>query len=180
MSVERSAWTKQKERALALVSEGRLTTEEICEKLKISRQCLWKWRGTDEWKEREALVLKDTQEALTGIGIRAKDTRLTHYQWLIDKMKKVIDARGQAYAGRAPGAEQGLFYEEVTPAGVRLRTDNALIKEYRELLKQTAIEMGEWSEKREVKLDIHDLRNMSDEQLEAIASGDYVEGELVQ
>lgn len=180
MNVERGPWTKQKERALALVSEGRLTTEEICEKLKISRNCLWKWKKTGEWKEREALVLKDTQEALTGIGIRVRDTRLKYLQERHDKLMRVIKARGEQYAGFCPGGETGLLAQDLTKNGVVYKIDSAALRELREIEKQAAIEMGEWSEKREVKLDIHDLRNMSDEELEAIASGDYIEGELVQ
>ena len=96
------------------------------------------------------------------------------------KSRRSGAGRGEQYAGSLPGGETGLLAQDLTKNGVVYKIDSAALRELREIEKQAAIEMGEWSEKREVKLDIHDLRNMSDEELEAIASGDYIEGELVQ
>jgi hypothetical protein len=98
---------------------------------------------------------------------RSREERLSSLQQRMDgyneRRQKLLAIIGErAMAGwNAPGASTGLLTREVKSIGAgktfkeieEFRVDIPLLRELRELEKQAAIELGQWTEKRDVKMD---------------------------
>ena len=151
-------WDERRNLAAQLVAEGRKTNEEIATECGVARQTFDLWNSSPEFKARVAQIVADSAEALKKEGIRLRENRLNNLQRRVDKMHALIDERGKKMAEtqEIEGGETGLLVRDYK-GGKRLKAvykfDAALLKELREHEKQAAIERGEWTEKREHKVE---------------------------
>jgi len=163
----------QRNAAIELLARNEATREEIAETVGVNSKTIYRWLG-------DPAFLAQVDEARTAIRVAIRDEGIANKQNRIDAlnerhrlMTEVIGARASAHQWRsrgaqeadpegfdfaaytAAGAETGLMIHTVTYAKDGRReewaVDTGLLKELREHEKQVAQEMGEWTEKREVK-----------------------------
>lgn len=151
-------WNKAKHDAAQLLAADEFTDQEIADRVGIIRNTLWVWKKSPEFAAR----VKELAEQLGdlalryAIGRRARRLRALEDRW--ERLKRVIAERASALemAG-APGGDTGLLCRTLKSIGAgdhaekveEYELDAALLKELREHEKQAAIELGQWSEKRE-------------------------------
>lgn len=145
------------ERGALMVAKGEKTRHQIAVELEISYQLLSGWINDDPEFQAEVESIKaEIKQALIEQGIAAKAVRLEKYNRIVERIESVIDSRSKSCAaGLIAGGESGLIAHDVrlTRSGEPIdigRFDGALVREFRETLKQAAIEVGDWSEKREL------------------------------
>lgn len=151
-------WNEQRAKAAQFLAEARLGDEEIAQEVGISRNQITRWKRHPEFAARIAQIVEATAEALKTQGIRRKENRLDNYQRLVDKMFALIDARGaeMAKTEEIAGGETGLLvrdYKGKDADRAVYAFDASLIRELREHQKQAAIEVGEWTEKKDLTSD---------------------------
>lgn len=89
-----------------------------------------------------------------------RDNRMASYEDRLNRMRRLVEARAaDPELRRIPGGDSGLLSKVPkvsTFDGVEYEyaTDAALLKEWRELEKQVAIERGEWQEKPDVQVNV--------------------------
>ena len=159
-NVSNFEWNAQRYKAAQLLAEGRLTDEEIAEQLAITRRTLARWKTQIAFIDYIYECIRTTRDELLKRGVRERQNRLDQIDNVVSKINRVITARAELYApdamARAQGADTGLVVrrEKVIGNGdnareiVEYEVDVATLRELREQLKQAAIEVGEWAEKR--------------------------------
>lgn len=85
-----------------------------------------------------------------GLALKAK--RVARLKTMIARMETLIADRAEEMEDEIAGGGTGLLLRDYKGEDGRAiyREATALLKEYREYLKQIAIEVGEWTEKKEV------------------------------
>jgi len=153
-------WNAQRYKAAQLLAEGRLTDEEIAEQLAITRRTLTRWKTQIAFIDYIYECIRTTRDELLKRGVRERQNRLDQIDSVVSKINRVITARAELYApdamARAQGADTGLVVRREKSIGngdnareiVEYEVDVATLRELREQLKQAAIEVGEWAEKR--------------------------------
>lgn len=100
-------------------------------------------------------AIADANAVIARKGIRVKENRLNRLQKRWDAIDHEITARGAATAPGFNTAGTGIMAIEIDDLHrVKIRADTALLKEERELAKQAAIELGEWTEKTETNMNV--------------------------
>lgn len=150
-------WTKKSLRAVKLVADGKLTSDEIVADLKIGRRTLFNWKDNPEFQGAVDEIVRGAAEAVKAKGIADKQNRIDALNRRRELMDRVIAARAEKYISSCAGGDTGLLVGQTRGVGrgedfqlvEDFSVDTALLKEMREHEKQAAIELGEWSEKRE-------------------------------
>lgn len=166
-------WNMKRERAALLVAEDKLTDEAIACELEIGRQTLVRWKKTPEFKARVSKIIEKVRAKLESEGLRNKRNRLKALNERWEKMAEVIRQRAQTHKDIASGGNTGLLVRQVKGIGKgedfqvveEYAVDTGLLREMREHEKQAAVELGEWTEKREHTFNLTEL---SDEDLIAL------------
>jgi len=159
-------WDERRNLAAQLVAEGQKTDDQIAEQCGVSRAAFAKWKVVPEFKARVEQIVAESAEALKGAGIRDKENRLNNLQRRIDKMHALIDARAakMAETKEIEGGETGLLVRDYKgkmafnddgklEMQAVYKFDAALMRELREHEKQAAIELAQWTEKHEHKVE---------------------------
>jgi hypothetical protein len=113
------------------------------------------WRVNELRNEIAAKFRQSREERLSSL-----QQRIDGYNERRQKLLAVIGERAMA-GWNAPGASTGLLTREVKSIGAgktfkeieEFRVDIPLLRELRDIEKQAAIELGQWTEKRDVKMD---------------------------
>jgi hypothetical protein len=148
-------WSAQKEQAVCLLAEGKLKPNEIAAKVGVSTITLHKWCQGPLFQQRIEDYVRRAERLIMRRGITALAKRIESYLEDWDRLEQLVAGRAKQHAD-IPGG--GLFAMEIKTVGNGLnerevevyRYDTALIKDRMALRKQIGIEMGQWSEKREV------------------------------
>lgn len=117
-------WTVQTERAAQLIADADLTFGEIAEELDISPRTLWNWRQQPEFaaKIEEHLEAFRVEVRRLGLAVRERRIKALNTRW------KRLQEQAEVLTG-----------------------DLGILKELREIEKQAAQELGQWTEKHEVE-----------------------------
>jgi len=153
-------WTDQKRQAVALVAESNLPLIAIAGELGVARETLWTWRKHPDFAAAMTEIEAELDRDAARFAIVRRRERLAGYDKRRDKALAVVQQRAEHYADRypdVPGGDTGLLTPtfKVVGSGPTAHTivehvfDAALSKELREIEKQAAIEVGQWTEKRE-------------------------------
>lgn len=150
-------WTEARTRAAQLVAEGKLNQSAIAQQVGASRMALIRWNQKPEFQERVRQIQGQTEVAMLKEGIRIKSNRLDDLQELRDRLFRVIHERAAAAEHEnVPGWKSGLLVHQIKNVGGQpvdhYAHDASLVKELREVEKQAAIEMGEWTEQSKVEM----------------------------
>ena len=154
-------WTGKRERAALLVAQDELSDQAIADSLGIAEVTLERWKRAPEFRARAAEHVEAWRQALRQKGIADKRSRLAALDDRWRRLQKVIDERAEHHpkvegAHVSAGAETGALVLTIRhlPGGGRVEewaVDTALFAELRAHEKQAAIELGEWTERSEVK-----------------------------
>lgn len=150
---------KARELAIPLVAADQLTDEQIAEKVGVSRQSLANWKKQDTFSEAVEAERQRMVDALRAEGITNKQNRLDAYNRRWKLLHDVIGERAVEMQDDAAGTGTGLLVRQVKSIGFgpnnhtveEYAVDTGLLKELRELERQAAVEMGQWSEKHELE-----------------------------
>jgi putative insertion element HTH domain-containing protein len=170
--------TSKRERAAALVAEDRLTDEDIADELEITRRTLANWKKTPTFQARVDEIVEEVKAALIARGILDRQNRLNALNDRQKRMTEVIRQRAENLKEVPGGGNTGLLVRQVKGIGKgedfqvveEYAVDTGLLREMREHEKQAAIELGEWTEKREHSFDFSNLSDEELKQLERITS----------
>lgn len=147
-------WTGRRERAALLVAQDELSDQAIADSLGIAERTLERWKRNPVFAERVQALIEQIRAAILVEGIADQVERVKRQNDRWDRIQRLLDARAEANADLT-GGETGLVVREVTylPGGAtreRHEFDAAVMREARELEKQAAQELGQWTEKREL------------------------------
>lgn len=151
-------WTSRSRKAAQLVAENELTHVAIADAVGISRMSLYRWLNNTAFREAVADLAGVIRNAVMQEGIANKVRRMQALNEAFDKTEQVINERAaDPDLQNVPGGKTGLVVrqQKMIGSGFSATTvdeyfvDAALLRERRETLKQAAIEVGDWTEKRE-------------------------------
>lgn len=156
-ATEIPAFSAEKERAALMVAEDRLTDELIAGDLGIDRSTLHRWKTDPAFSARVDEIKRELREKIVALGIAERQNRIDAYNDRWRRMQQVIEQRAKAYKTVTVGGNTGLIVKQVKGIGKgedfqvveEYAVDTGLLKEMREHEKQAAIELGDWTEKRE-------------------------------
>lgn len=163
-NVTKFAWTEQKARAAVLLAEDELTDEEIAAEVKVARQSVARWKQHPEFQSRIAQHVHDAEQRILTRGIARRVRRVQALQDRWDRLQRVIEQRAaDPRMADIPGGTTGLLViedaelrmvkdgetEKPVLIPTEVAVDTGLLKELREHEKQAAVELGQWTEKRE-------------------------------
>lgn len=166
------------ERAAHLVAEDRLSDELIAAELGIGRRTLATWKKQPRFEARRREIVEEVKKALEAEGLANRQNRLNALNDRQRRMAEVIRQRAENLKSVPGGGNTGLLVRQVKGIGKgeefqvveEYAVDTALLREMREHEKQAAIEVGEWTEKREHRFNLKDLSDEELRQLERITS----------
>src|SRR5207244_11451063 len=109
------------------------------------------WKNNPVFQQRGEWHMVRINEMLARAGVRFKQRRLGYYDDLARRMYETIKARGQALKDDpdVPGGEFGLQVKQVRPGKVPVTEyhyDASLVRDLLAVMKQSAIEQGDWEE----------------------------------
>jgi hypothetical protein len=140
------------EEAAQLVSEDRLTDDQIAEKAGVTRKCLHQWKRRKAFAARvEELTAIWTERALR-YGLAKRERRLAVLSDMHNRLLTVIDERAQAEEMQTvPGGKTGLVCKSLKGIGKGsdfqvvevYEADTGILKELRGLQEQIAKELGQ-------------------------------------
>jgi hypothetical protein len=141
----------------SLVAEDKLSDELIAAEIGIGRRTLATWKTDPAFRERVAEIVEQVKAALVARGILEKQNRLDALNERHQRMCEVIRQRAENLNNVPGGGNTGLLVRQVKGIGKgedfqvveEYAVDTALLRELREHEKQAAVELGEWTEKRE-------------------------------
>lgn len=149
-------------RAAQLVAEDALSDEQIAEAVGVSRRTLATWKKTPDFAKAVADIVEKTRKALLAEGIRNKKNRLAALDERQRRLMMIVedraaDAKASGKFYGVPGYRSGyMVYKPEFSGGKEpyhidtYQVDTGLVSALNAVEKQAAVEMGQWSEKREV------------------------------
>jgi hypothetical protein len=151
-------WTDARLLAAQRVADGRQTDEEIAAEAGVHRKTLHLWKHRPEFAARVAELTAALEAAVlkTGIADRRRRVEAMNRRW--EGMQRVIDERAaDPDMQSVPGGSTGLLAHDVKIIGAGdsaekvdvYEVDTGLLRELREVEKQAAQDLGQWTEKRE-------------------------------
>lgn len=174
------AWTPKREKAaaaLAALGPGE-TEEELALRLGVTFPTLWRWKQHPAFAARVAEHTADIVAAVKAEGVANRQNRLDGYNDRYRRLEQVIAERAaDPTMAQVPGGTSGLLAREIkfvtvyeakrperggddgepaiVPAKYKEPTevftvDTGLLRELREVAKQAAQDLGQWTEKREI------------------------------
>jgi transposase-like protein len=156
------ALTTRQQQALNLLVEGEHTFAEISAEVGVEPSTLWRWRHEKPaFREalQEALAIAELEARQFAVARRVK--RVEALDEVHAGLLRIIAERKERYAQEDhPGAATGLLVKSYKAIGsgasayaeIEWAVDRPLIQALLEVQKQAAIELGQWSEKADVRL----------------------------
>lgn len=152
-------WNAIKDQCALLIAEGELSDGEIAAQLTVDRTSVWEWRQRPEFVERIDAHIEVIRKIFIKSGIGLIHNRVKAYQDRWRRMKRLIEERASdPLMEKVAGGTTGLLAHDMKSIGSGTSAtaidvyefDAALLKEMRELEKQAAQDMGQWTEKADV------------------------------
>lgn len=176
----RFRWSQRSEEAALLVAQDVLRDAEIAEAARITERQLIRWKHHPEFAARVNQHVSDARAAVRDRGIADSQNRVDAINDRWGRMRQLLDERGEAYKGQAPGAGTGLvipkplllkvydaggdpdeddgegeilFSAKRSVTAVAWAVDTGLLHELREHEKLAAQMLGQWTDKSDVTSD---------------------------
>ncbi|HEU4752053.1 MAG TPA: phBC6A51 family helix-turn-helix protein [Armatimonadota bacterium] len=151
-------WNKQREHAAALVARDDLTDVEIANEVGIGKATLERWKAVPEFQARVEEHVTAFRALVRRRGIAVLENRIQAQQDRWERMQAVIHERAAEMDGEVAGGGSGLLVRQYKTVGsgddaelVReYHVDTGLLRELRELEKQAAQELGQWTERQDL------------------------------
>lgn len=161
-------------KAATLIAIGDVSYTEIAKQCEIDETTLYGWRKEEWFIKKVAAALDHLRQTVMKEGIADRVERVKRLQKRWDGINKVFQERGDdPIHSSHPGWTTGLLCHEQRSIGSGdlasvvdiYKVDVGTIKEEREIAKQAAQELGQWTEKIQQS---YDLSNLTDEELETL------------
>lgn len=144
--------------AVELVALDAIPDDAIAAQLKINPVTLHRWKRLPLFQTAVADARAAHAEAVREQGIANKKNRLAAMNDRWQRMQQVIDERAKEMKGVPGGGKTGLLVRTYKSVGFgeysetveEYAVDTGLLRELRELEKQGAQEVGDWTEKQAV------------------------------
>lgn len=136
--------------AARLFADG-LSQAEVALRMGEKLPTVRRWYDRPVFKQEIENFVETARAAIRAQGIAAKQNRIDEYdrRWL--EMKALMKARAEwDVLSDVPGGGTGLLCRDFKGVMPVYKVDAALLREMRELEKQAAIEVGDWTEKQEL------------------------------
>ena len=160
---------KKREQAAQLLAEDRHPDIKIAELCGISERNLQKWKQRPEFRSRINELTGMYADRALKFGLARRERRLSVLSDMHERLLMVIEERGKdPQLASVPGGKSGLVVRRLRGLSMlreEYEADVALVRELRGLHEQIAKELGQWTEKSQIKQTV-DFEDMSDEQLE--------------
>ncbi len=151
----------RKRRAAALMAETTLSNSKIAEEIGVSRKTLWLWTKEPAFAKYLQELNEELDQETRRYAVGRRRSRLQALQERQDKLLTVVEERAEWFAKHeptVPGGTTGYVVKRIKGVGSGPYThivneyefDVALSKELREVEKQAAIEVGQWTEKQQI------------------------------
>lgn len=144
-------WTDPKRSAALLVAQGTLFDREIAQQVGVTRRQIVRWKAHPLFAQRVAELAAEQRAAVWERGITEKQVRLADMGEIRRRLWRILDERAaDPLMQGVPGGTTGLLERRtrVVRAGgqvvVEYHLDVAVSRELRAVLKQAALEMGQW------------------------------------
>jgi hypothetical protein len=167
------AWTGRRLKAAELVAADELTDAEIAAEAGINKATLERWKKVPAFAEKVGEARTAIAAAVRAEGIANKRNRLAAYQQRWELLEQVRRERGEHESmAEVPGGTTGILVRDIKLVKVlddsdsehgqrsyqreyeTFAVDTPMLREWRELEKQMAIETGEWEEKQKLSGDV--------------------------
>lgn len=160
------------EEAAALVAEDARSDEQIAAQLGITRSTLATWKSRPGFAARVDEISRAFAEVVLKRGIARKAYRVNTLANVHSRLLTVMEERAaDPSLADIPGGKTGLVVRKAVVSagalvGYEYAVDTGLLKELRGIQEQAAKELGQFVEKKELR--IRSVRDLSDEELNAI------------
>jgi Helix-turn-helix of insertion element transposase len=153
-------WNKKRETAAVLIAEDELADQEIADKVGVSRSQLGLWKHVPEFKARVEQLVKQFGKVALRNPIARVNRRVRNYDRRLTALEQVfVERAADETMQQVPGGRTGLLVRQVKGIGKgqdfrevqEYAVDTRTLREMRELEKQAAIELGQWTEKKDIK-----------------------------
>lgn len=139
--------------AARLFADGDKSQADVAAAMGLKLSTVRSWFDQPLFKAEIETFVESDRAAIRAEGIANKQNRLDEYnrRWLL--MQAVIKARSEwDVVANVPGGNTGLIVREFRGnlIEVNYKVDIGFLREMRELEKQAAIEVGDWTEKKEL------------------------------
>jgi hypothetical protein len=157
-NVTKFRWSALRSKAAVLVAEDRLTDEEIAAEVNVTRRQLDRWKDHPEFAARVDAHIKAMDAEISRKGIARQMRRVEAQDDRWRRMRAVVEARSaDPELAAAPGGDTGLLVRQQKALGGgdnfqivdEFAVDTGLLREMRELEKQAAQELGQWTDRHE-------------------------------
>lgn len=160
------------ERAAQLCADDALTDEQIAAKADVTRRTLARWKVHPSFIGRVRFHRNELAEKIKAEGIANKQNRIDAYNRRWQYLEQIRQARADdEWLADVPGGKTGLVVKQLKtvkhqyipdpddedgkPSSMVVEmwesaVDTGLLREWRELEKQAAQDVGQWTEKKEV------------------------------
>ena len=171
-------WNSKRLKAASLVSEDKLSDDEIAKSVEVNRTTLHRWKQHPEFQAKVQQIIKEAQDKVIAKGVADRQNRVDALNDRWKRMREVINQRAEVYANEEAGGNTGLIVKQVKGIGKgadfqiveMFAVDTGLLKELREHEKQAAQELGQWVDKQEHSFDLSNLTNEDLLELERLRS----------
>jgi hypothetical protein len=156
MSAESTSLNGKQVQAALLVAEDELTDQQIADRLDVSQRTLERWKLKPEFQTAVKAHIDRLQTELSRYSIARKDRRVAEYNERWHLLKQVREARAaNPDVPDAQGGRTGLVVRqiELDRDGCEhevFAVDTGMLAEMRNLEKQAAVEVGQWTERKEL------------------------------
>jgi hypothetical protein len=173
LSATTSTLPPQQEEAAQLIADARLTAEKIAEKVGVDRCTIFRWKKMPAFAARVDQYRQIIAEQFSQLAVASNAGRARLLAHKYDDLLQVLIERGKdPRMATVPGGTTGLIVLEAKSVGGKLlveaSVDVATLRELRGLSDQIGKELGQHTEKTELKGQLtieSSVRLMSDEDL---------------
>ena len=149
-----------RERAAQLVAEDRLTDEQIAAQVGVVKVTLERWKRQPVFRSRVAAIIAEAVKRTESESINTVAGRALRYKRRAEKLDQVLAERAEDPAvANAAGGKTGLVVRQYKIANGRepivmeeFVVDTATLAEIRQLEKQAAQDLGQWSDRGELDI----------------------------
>lgn len=153
-------WNPQRDRAAVLVAEDIMPDEVMATELGIDRRTLTRWRAVPEFAARVEHHRQLWRERIETTGVANRTNRVQAYTDRWHRLQQVIAERAaDPEMQDVPGGTTGLLVHQTKAIGTgksqtiidEYAVDVATLKELRGLEKQAAEDLGQWSQRIDIR-----------------------------
>lgn len=151
-------WDERTKKAARLIAEGELLDHEVAATVGVHPSTIWRWKAIPQFARRVAKLSERIEAAIQGLPISVRVRRVKRLNDVMLKIEKVFAERANdKRLEHVPGGSTGLIVHNVKGVGKGedfqlidlYEVDVGSLRELREVMKQAAIETGQWAEKQD-------------------------------